>query len=65
MKSMINHDISKAESSKKYWAKNDYDILQGKFCDQAKETDFVSKRDDEAKVHGKNEVKKLPITVQM
>lgn len=55
--------VQKADCANKYWARNDYDILQGKFCDESKEKNFVDKRDTEALVHGKDEVKKLPITV--
>jgi len=39
--------------------------MEGKFCDDDKEAKFRSDRDAEAKIHGLNEVKKLPLTVQM
>lgn len=64
-KEKTNVAVQKADCANKYWARNDYDILQGKYCDEGKEVEFVSKRNQEAAVHGKNEVKKLPITVQL
>jgi hypothetical protein len=39
--------------------------MEGKFCDDDKEKKFCEDREAEAKIHGLNEVKKLPLTVQM
>lgn len=59
-----NEMIQKAESAQAYWKKNKFDLLEGKFCDVDKEKKFLEDRDAEALIHGKEEVKKLPITVQ-
>ena len=64
LKVQANDEIFRAEAAKRYWKTHDYDLLQGKFCDQAKEDKFISDRDAEAKIHGKDYCKKLPITVQ-
>jgi hypothetical protein len=40
-------------------------MMEGKYCDDDKEKTFREERDAEAKIHGLNEVKKLPLTVQM
>lgn len=65
LKENTNADVQKTEAAKRYWERNDYDIVQGKFCDGQKETNFAADRDAEAKIHGKDEVKKLPLTVQL
>lgn len=39
--------------------------MEGKFVDDKKESQFIADRDAEALIHGKDEVKKLPLTVQM
>jgi hypothetical protein len=53
----------KAEAAKRYWKTHDYDLLQGKYCDGIKETTFCNDREAEAKIHGKDYCKKLPLTV--
>jgi len=54
----------KAEAAKAYWKRNDFDPIRGSFYDQSKEDKFVQERTDEAKTHGQDYCKKLPITVQ-
>jgi len=65
--------IEKCELAEKYWKTHNYDPVSGQFYDPIKEEEFLvycslfncdRKRDTEAKVHGKNEVYKLPISVQ-
>lgn len=62
-KEKTNKDIALQEASKKYWAFRDFDPVQGQFYDEKKEGDFKKDRDEKAKIHGKDEVKKLPMTV--
>ena len=64
LKEQTNDDIQRAEAARAYWKQHDYDLIRGSFYDQEKETTFVKARDDEAKIHGKDQVKKLPLTVQ-
>lgn len=63
-KLVADEKVLRAEAAKKYWKTHDFDIVNCKFYDQAKEDDFLKKRAEEAKIHGLDEVKKLPITVQ-
>lgn len=63
-KVQADEQILKAESANRYWKCHNFDPLLGKFYDEEKEKTFVEERDAEAKIHGKDEVKKLPITVQ-
>lgn len=60
-----NAAIQKNEAAKAYWKTHDFDHMEGKYCDDDKEAKFREDRAAEAKIHGLNEVKKLPLTVQM
>ena len=53
-----------AEAANKFWKTHNYDIVTAKFYEDSKETEFQQKRDEEAKIHGLDQVKKLPLTVQ-
>ena len=64
LKVATNDEIMRAEAAKKYWKKNNFDHIVGKYYDQEKEDKFIKERADEAKIHGKDYCKKLPITVQ-
>ena len=59
-----NDEIMRAEAAKRFWNTHEYDHVVGKFYDAAKEKKFVDERDAEAKIHGKDYCKKLPLTVQ-
>ncbi len=63
LKVKTNDEILKAEAAKKYWQKHDYDLLTVQYYDQNKEKKFQEERDAEAKIHGKDYCKKLPLTV--
>ena len=63
LKVHANDEIMKAEAAKRYWKTHDYDLIQGKYCDTHKESDFVGEREAESKIHGKDYCKKLPLTV--
>ena len=63
-KVQTDEQILKAEAAQRYWKTHDFDPINAKYYDDKKETTFVNKRDEEAKIHGHDQVKKLPITVQ-
>jgi hypothetical protein len=63
-KERANEDIQRAEAAIAFWKTHDYDHVTGKYYDRQKEATFVEDRAAEAKVHGKDEVKKLPLSVQ-
>lgn len=64
LKEQTNVDIQRAEAALAFWKTHDYDHVTGKYYDAKKEGEFIVKRAEEAKVHGKDEVKKLPLSVQ-
>ena len=62
-KESTNLEIMKAEAAKSFWKTRDYDPIRGQFYDGDKEKSFCADRAEKAKVHGKDQVKKLPATV--
>ena len=62
-KVQADEDILRAEAAQRYWKTHDFDPITCKYYDEMKETDFAQKIADEAKIHGQDQVKKLPITV--
>ena len=63
MKEKTNEDIQRAEAALAFWKTHDYDHVTGKYYDAKKEGEFVNTREEYAKTHGKDQVKKLPLTV--
>ena len=63
-KLLADEQIHKAEAALRYWKTHDFDPVNCNYYDQEKEKTFLSKREEEAKIHGRDQVKKLPITVQ-
>lgn len=59
-----DEQILRAEAAQRFWKTHEFDIINGKYYENDKEDKFVQKRDDEAKIHGQDQVKKLPLTVQ-
>jgi len=59
-----DEEILKAEAALGYWKTHDFDPINCTYYDQAKEEGYLGARDDEAKIHGRDQVKKLPVTVQ-
>ena len=59
-----DEQILRAEAAQRFWKTHEFDIINGKYYENDKEEKFVQKRDDEAKIHGQDQVKKLPLTVQ-
>ena len=64
LKVATNEEIQRAEAAIRYWKKNNFDPIRNQYFDDEKEKAFCKARDDEAKIHGKDYCKKLPITVQ-
>ena len=48
----------------KYWKTHEFDPVNIKYFDNEKEDKFVIERAEEAKIHGKNQIEKLPISVK-
>lgn len=63
LKEKTNEDIQRAEAAIAFWKTHDYDHVTGKYYDAKKETNFEIEREAKALVHGKDQVKKLPLTV--
>ena len=59
-----DEQILKAEAAIQYWKTHDFDPVNCTFYDQDKEEEYRKKRDAEALIHGRDQVKKLPVTVQ-
>lgn len=59
-----DEQILRAEAAHKFWKTHDMDIVNCKFYDDDKEKKYIEAREEEMKVHGKDQVKKLPLTVQ-
>jgi len=63
-KIIADEKIQKAEAADRYWKTHNFDLVNGEYFDAAKEAEFQQKRNDEAKIHGQDEVNKLPLTVR-
>ena len=63
-KEQANNDIQRLEAAQAFWNTHDFDPLNAQYFDKEKEVDFCSTRAEKALVHGKDQVKKLPLTVQ-
>lgn len=63
-KVVADEKILRAEAAERYWKTHNFDLINGQFYDQSKEEDFLKQREEEAKIHGKDEVLKLPISVR-
>ena len=63
-KVLADEDIHRKEAAKRYWKTHEFDPISIQMYDEEKEKTFQKDRDEKAKVHGHNQVKKLPATVQ-
>ena len=63
-KTKLNDDILRTEAAKMYWNQRDFDPIVGSYVDEDKEKQFVADRTTKEAVHGKDQVKKLPVTIQ-
>lgn len=59
-----DEQILRAEAAQKFWKTHDMDIVNCKYYDDDKEVKYLDTKQEEMKIHGKDQVKKLPITVQ-
>ena len=62
-KMQLNEEILRNEAAKVFWNERDFDPVVGSYIDEDKEKKFVEERSAQEKIHGKDEVKKLPITI--
>ena len=62
-KLLADEQILKAEAAQRYWKTHTFDPINCNYYDQDKEQEFLKKREEYAKIHGKDQVKKLPVTV--
>lgn len=60
----LNEEILRTEAAKTYWKTREFDPISVQLVDENKEKKFLEERTAKAKVHGKDQVKKLPATVQ-
>lgn len=63
-KLVADEQIHKAEAALRYWKTHDFDPVNCNYYDADKEKAFLAQREEEAKIHGRDQVKKLPVTVQ-
>ena len=56
--------ILRTEAAQKYWRTHEFDIINCEYYDEDKEQKYDVKRKEESKIHGRDEVKKLPVSVQ-
>ena len=63
-KTKTDNEIQKYEAAMKYWKTHDFDPVNIKYYDNEKEDQFVNQRTEEAKVHGRNQIEKLPVSVK-
>ena len=63
-KVVTDEQIQRAEAAQRYWKTHDFDPVNCVYYDGKKEDEFHVKRIDQALIHGRDEVKKLPLTVQ-
>jgi hypothetical protein len=59
-----DEQILRAEAAQKFWKTHEFDIVNCKYYDDVKEDKYKVVKTEEMKIHGKDQVKKLPITVQ-
>lgn len=58
-----DEQILRAEAAQKFWKTHEFDIVNCKYYDDVKEDKYKVVKLEEMKIHGKDQVKKLPITV--
>ena len=63
-KVIADEKILRAEAAQRYWKTHNFDPIRGEYCNEEKEKKFREDRDAEAKIHGQDQVKKLPISVR-
>ena len=60
----VNDQVNRAEAAKTYWKTREYDPISVTYVDPEAEKRFKEEQAIKEKEHGKDQVKKLPITVQ-
>ena len=62
-KMQLNDEILRTEAARTYWKTREFDPIAVTLVDEEKEKKFLEERAVKAKLHGKDQVKKLPATV--
>ena len=60
----VNDLVNRAEAAKAYWKTREYDPIAITYVDPEVEKKFIEEKTQKEKMHGKDQVKKLPVTVQ-
>ena len=60
----VDQEIQRAEAAFRYWKTHQFDPVTCSMYDPKVEEQFSKTRHDEAIIHGKDQVKKLPLSVQ-
>ena len=60
----VNEEVLRAEAAKTFWKTREFDPIQITYVDSDKEKQFAAERAKRAQEHGKDQVKKLPASVQ-
>lgn len=63
-KVVTDEKVLRAEAAKKYWKTHSFDIVNCRFYEDDKEQAYLAQKQLDAKTHGQDQVKKLPISVQ-
>lgn len=63
-KTQLNDDIYRAEAAQKFWKTREFDPVKVEYYAKDKEEFFQKERDEKAKSHGKDFIKRLPVSVQ-
>mmetsp|Transcript_14665 Transcript_14665/g.27179 ORF Transcript_14665/g.27179 Transcript_14665/m.27179 type:complete len:280 (+) Transcript_14665:189-1028(+) len=63
-KTKYDQEFYKAEAAHKYWATHDFDPVVGSYIDPEKEKAFGETREAEQRVHGLDQVERLPKSIK-
>ena len=64
LKTKVDFEVERAEAALKYWKTHDFNPVNTEYFDPNKEQEFLQHRTSEAKVHGLDQIQRLPISVR-
>lgn len=56
--------VQKVEAANKFWDTHDFNHVSGQYYDPIKEKQYVNQRQEAAKIHGKDQIDRLPVSVK-
>lgn len=59
-KARLDKEVYKQEAAELYWQSHEYDPVLAVYVDPDKEAEFLKEREHKSKLHGKDQVEKLP-----